>query len=126
MSLGLQFNLHHQQFENTTDYLEWSKANKKPRSYERDLTSLAALRPIFSGKSLSDITPWLIEKYKRERKEKGKSNQTVNLEVACLKAIFSKAVTWKKAVENPVKEVKMLRVSNTRVRFLDDEEEVHL
>src|SRR6266850_6673862 len=46
------------------DYLEWSKANKKPRSYERDLTSLAALRPSFSGKTLVDITPWLIEKYK--------------------------------------------------------------
>ncbi len=108
------------------DYLEWSKANKKPRSYERDLTSLAALRPFFSGKSLSDITPWLIEKYKRLRKEKGKSNQTVNLELACLKTLFSKAVTWKKAAENPVKEVKMLRVNNARVRFLDEEEEGRL
>src|SRR5215510_9839222 len=37
------------------DYLEWSKANKKPRSHERDMTSLAALRPFFSGKLLSDI-----------------------------------------------------------------------
>jgi len=108
------------------DYLEWSKANKKPRSYERDGTSLVALRPFFTGKLLSDITPWLIEKYKKERKEKGRSNQTVNLEIACLKAIFSKAVIWKKATENPVKEVKMLRVNNTRVRFLDDEEEVQL
>src|SRR5262249_52924100 len=110
----------------TTDYLEWSKANKKPRSHERDLTSLVALRPFFSGKSLSDITPWLIEKYKKKRKEKGKSNQTVNLELACLKTIFSKAVTWKKATENPVKEVKMLRVNNARIRFLDEEEEVRL
>ncbi len=102
------------------------KANKKPRSHERDMTSLAALRPFFSGKTLADITPWLIEKYKKERKEKGKSNQTVNLELACLKTLFSKAVTWKKATENPVKEVKMLRVNNARVRFLDDEEEDEL
>lgn len=108
------------------DYLGWSKANKKPRSYERDGTSLVALRPFFSGKTLADITPWLIEKYKKERKEKGKSNQTVNLELACLKTLFSKAVTWKKATENPVKEVKMLRVNNARVRFLDDEEERQL
>ena len=108
------------------DYLEWSKANKKPRSYERDGTSLVALRAYFSGRNLSDINPWLIEKYKKERKEKGKSNQTVNLELACLKAIFSKAMIWKKATENPVKQVKMLRVNNTRVRFLDEEEEPRL
>lgn len=99
---------------------------QKPRSHERDVTSLAALRPFFSGKTLSDITPWLIEKYKKERKEKGKSNQTVNLELACLKTLFSKAVTWKKTAENPVKEVKMLRVNNARVRFLDEEEEARL
>src|SRR5262245_3826508 len=67
------------------EYLEWSKANKKPRSHERDGTSLVALRPLFTGKILSDITPWLIEKYKKFQKDRGKSNQTVNLEVACLK-----------------------------------------
>ncbi len=108
------------------EYLGWSQANKKPRSYERDGTSLVALRSFFAGKTLADITPWLIEKYKKERKDKGKSNQTVNLELACLKTLFSKAVTWKKATENPVKEVKMLRVNNARVRFLDDEEEGRL
>src|SRR5919199_6078441 len=35
------------------EYLEWSKANKKPRAHERDITSLAALRPCFSGKTLA-------------------------------------------------------------------------
>lgn len=108
------------------EYLEWSKANKKPRSYERDETSLAALRPFFSGKTLSDITPWLVEKYKKTRKDQKKSNQTVNLELACLKALFSKAVIWKKAGENPVKQVKMFRVNNARIRFLDEEEEARL
>src|SRR5262245_9597308 len=103
------------------DYLEWSKANKKPRAYERDITSLTALRSRFSGKTLADISPWLIEKYKKIRKDQGKSNQTVNLELACLKALFSKAVIWKKATENPVKQVKMLRANNARVRFLDEE-----
>jgi len=39
------------------DYLEWSKANKKPRSHERDGTSLVALRPFFTGKNLSDVIP---------------------------------------------------------------------
>jgi len=87
------------------DYLQWSRTNKKPRSYERDRTSLVALSPFFTGKMLSDVTQWLIENYKKERKEKGGSSQTINLEVTCLTAIFSKAVTWKKAIENPAKEV---------------------
>lgn len=108
------------------DYLEWSKANKKPRSYERDITSLVALRPFFTGRLLSDITPWLIEKYKKERKEKQRSNQTINLELACLKTLFSKAVIWNKAGGNPVKQVAMLRVNNARVRILDEEEETRL
>lgn len=46
--------------------------------------------------------------------------------MACLKAMFSKAMIWGKAVENPVKQVKMLKVNNTRVRFLDEEEEARL
>lgn len=108
------------------EYLEWSKANKKPRAYERDVTSLAALRPFFLGKTLADITPWSIEKYKKARKDQKKSNQTVNLEVACLKALFSKAIIWGKAVENPVKQVRMFKVNNARVRFLDEEEESKL
>src|SRR5215510_12903363 len=97
------------------EYLEWSKANKKPRSYERDGTSLVALRPFFTSKMLSDITPWLIEKYKKARKDLGRSNQTINLEVACLKAMFSKAIIWRKTVENTVNQVKMLKLNNTRV-----------
>lgn len=40
--------------------------------------------------------------------------------------MFSKAIIWGKAVENPVKQVKMLRVNNTRVRFLDEEKEARL
>jgi len=53
------------------DYLQWSRTNKKPRSYERERTSLVALSPFFTGKMLSDVTQWLIENYKKERKEKG-------------------------------------------------------
>jgi hypothetical protein len=83
------------------EYLEWSKANKKPCSYGREGSALGAVQVDFSGQKLSDITPWLIEKYKKEPKDQGKSNQSVNLELACLKARFSKAIIWRKAMENP-------------------------
>ena len=62
----------------------------------------------------------------RKQERIKKSNQTVNLELACLKTLFAKAITWGKATENPVKQVKMLRVNNARVRFLDETEEARL
>src|SRR5262249_13769100 len=71
-------------------------------------------------------TPWLIEKYKKTRKDSGRSNQTVNLELACLKTLFSKAILWGKATENPVKQVRLFRVNNTRVRVLDEGQEERL
>lgn len=50
----------------------------------------------------------------------------MKLELACLKAMFNKALLWERAEENPVKKVKMPQVHNTRVRFLEEEEEVVL
>lgn len=55
------------------DYLEWSEGNKKRSSYQKDITSLNALGPFFGGKRLSDITPWLIEKYKRSGKRRARA-----------------------------------------------------
>jgi hypothetical protein len=40
---------------------------------------------VFAGKRLADITPFLIEKYTRLRKEEGRSEVTVNRELAFLK-----------------------------------------
>ena len=37
------------------EYLEWSKANRKPRSYARDVTSLVTSCSFFTGQKLSDI-----------------------------------------------------------------------
>lgn len=103
----------------TKKYLEYSRANKK--SYKRDEVSIKALMPYFGDKLLSEITSWLIEKYKVSRREVVKP-ATVNRELACLKHIFSKAIEWGKASDNPVKKVKLFREDNRRLRFLSDEE----
>ena len=108
------------------EYLDWSQDNKKPRSWERDDTSIKALTTSFKGKTLSQITPWLVEQHKRRRKAEGRSPQTIKLELACLKAMFNKALQWKKATENPMREVKMPVVHNMRIRFLEQDEEAQL
>jgi len=80
------------------------------------------LIPAFGGNPLNDITPWRIEKYKSKRLSEGVVRSTVNRELALLKTIFSKAVVWGKAKENPVKKVKLYRENNRRERFFTEEE----
>lgn len=105
------------------EYLEWLKANRKPLTFQRVGEALVNIRPSFGTKRLNEITAWDMERYKRVRKEAGKQPGTINLELATLKAILNKAVTWKKLVDHPGKEVKALKVANERTRFLTEEEE---
>lgn len=104
-------------------YLEHSKNNK--RSWQRDETIIKHLVNFFKNRPLTAITPWLIEKYKVERKKKVKE-ATVDRELSCLKCLFSTAIKWKKATTNPVKEIKFYRPNNQRQRYLSLEERERL
>jgi hypothetical protein len=50
------------------EYLRYYRANRRPRSVEGHEMAYRALKPFFAGKRVEDITPLLIERYKRERK----------------------------------------------------------
>jgi len=103
------------------DFLVYSKNNK--RSYVRDMELVHNLLKVFDDKRLNEITPAYIEKYKEIRlSTDNRKPATVNREVACLKAIFNYAIKNKKATENPVRAVKMLKENNTRTRYLSEEE----
>jgi integrase len=108
------------------EYLQYYQANRRPRSVERHQMALKALKPFFGGYRLADISPFLIEKYKRSRKEQGRSEVTINRELALLKNLFTMAIKWGKASENPVKQVRLFREDNGRTRFLTEEEEARL
>ena len=106
-------------FENK--YVAWSKGNKK--SWETDEYRLNYhLTPFFGEYSLTDITPWIVEKYRSKRAENKPAKATVNRELGILKALFNKAILWGKAKENPVRKVKFYRENNTIVRFLTENE----
>jgi integrase len=108
------------------EYLEWSKANKKPTSYQRTVGVMKHLTATFGTKKLNELTPWHIEQYKKARKETGLAPVTINLEVTLLKGMLNKARTWGKLTENPGKEVKLLKGVKERIRFLSEEEEVQI
>lgn len=101
------------------DYLEYSRENKE--SWWRDEISLKHLIEYFKGKRLNQINPFLIEHYKRHRREKV-SPATVNRELACLKHLFSMAIKWGKVGTNPVKQVKLFREEKKPPRVLSEED----
>jgi len=108
------------------EYLELhSKVNN--RSWRKsDLRNITALNKFFSNNYLNEISQHMIEKFKADR-AKEVMPATVNRHLACLKSIFNKAKAWNKfSGENPVKNVKLFKENNQRLRFLEKEEIVKL
>jgi integrase len=103
------------------EYMAWAKANKKPSTYSRELSTVRNLNKEFETKNIQEITTWQIEKYKAKRKEEVKP-ASVNRELALLKHLYSKAIEWEKIKENPTKKVKLLKGEVKRVRFLMPDE----
>lgn len=111
-------------------FLKWARDNK--RSWKTDELYAETLWRFFRGKAFCDITPMLVEKYKRERKAgvtirgTARHGDTVNRELALLSKIFSMAVENGYASDNPCRRVKRFAVDNKRERVLSDEEEARL
>jgi len=89
-------------FEDMIDkYLEWARENK--RSWATDGYRAVALKKVFKGKLMSDITPFLVDKFKVIR-AKQVSKSSVNKELILGSQVFSKAVEWGKFNgQNPFK-----------------------
>ena len=82
------------------EYFEYSEASKAESTHTNDKYRIEAhLEPYFGEYILRDITPKMIDTYKkmrvRERTPDNKvSNNTVNHELICLSHIFRMAVRW--------------------------------
>src|SRR5262245_22914740 len=102
-------------------YTKWAKANK--RSWKSDSYHVECLAAFFKGKSFNEITPMLVEKYKKTRlgistRTGKRTPATVNREIACLSKIFSLAMRDGYAQANPCLLVKKLREPGRRNRYL--------
>jgi len=109
----------------------WMKdhATVTKRSWTTDRHRIETLKPLFGGKSLSEITPDLVDRHRAERLRSHRpgsksliSPTTVNKEVALLKAMLNKAITWGYLDVNPLRNVKRLPEPDGRLRYLDADE----
>lgn len=107
-------------------YLVYAKANNKHRSYLRKVDAFKHLKKHFEGKRLQDISPFTIEKYKQERKERSAAPATINRELQSLRHMLNMAVKWGKLQKNPMAEVKLLKEPPGKERILSPEEEERL
>ncbi|NTV28734.1 MAG: site-specific integrase [Candidatus Omnitrophica bacterium] len=88
----------------------------------KERVNLDRLARFFGDRRLQDITPMMVEQFKAERL-KEVAPATVNKALACLKAMFNKASDWGLLDgKNPVSKVKLLKVDNKRLRYLEKPE----
>ncbi|HSB09673.1 MAG TPA: tyrosine-type recombinase/integrase [Blastocatellia bacterium] len=111
-------------------FLPWAKEHK--RSWKDDKYHIETFKAYFKGKSFRELTPMLIEKFKKDRrhsftvKKQPRSVASVNRELACLSKIFSLAIRDHEAASNPCSQVERYRENNERMRYLTPEEEIAL
>jgi integrase len=106
---------------------EWAKNNK--RSWKHDCFRSRALLQAFNGKTLGEISPVAIERFKNTRRQSSTKRKTlrsaasVNLELQLLSRIFSLAIRLGLADSNPCSRVSKFKLQNQRHRYLLPDEE---
>lgn len=107
------------------DYLAWAKSSQ--RSWKQNINRLHTAFKSLLDKKLDKITGLDIERWRGQQVERGLSNQTINRDIASIKASFNRAVDWGLIPHNPLSKVKKARVDDClKVRFLSESEEVRL
>src|SRR6185503_15845690 len=104
----------------------WADATKKAGTAQAYKECLRRLAESFSGKFLSTLSPFLVEKHKQQRIQAG-ARVRANRELAVFKSLFNRCKEWKLFEgENPVTSVKLVKEPRQRLRFLEREEEARL
>ena len=106
-------------------YSPWAEGNI--RTAKATARRLKSNFPDFQEKKLTDITPWLVEKWRLARLKSGVKVSTVNRDLDDLKSSLSKAAQWGLVENNPIGSVKRSRVDTSpRERFLKPDEGTRL
>jgi integrase len=94
---------------------------KTNRSSNKDQRVLDAFVASVGDRWLADVSPFHVERWKRERTEQV-SQSTVNRELNIVRGCFSRAVEWGRIGVSPLRTVKPYRVDNVRLRICRPED----
>jgi len=108
------------------EFTSQKKSVLRPSSATRIENALKPLKERFGLKRLNEISVLEIETYRRDRKNLGKADATINRELQTLRHLLNKAIAWGKAKSNPMSRIKLAKEENTRIRFLTQDEETKL
>ena len=108
------------------EYIEWIRINRRHHTLRSYRTVLGLFGAYLKNSArvviMKDITPKLLEDYKRERLRVSKTN-TVKNHVIVIKALFNKAVEWGYLTESPARWLKAVEITDAKaIRFLSEEE----
>jgi integrase len=103
-------------------YFEWLQT-RNPKTASKTIKVIKTGFPQFLESQLINITSWEVEKWRAEKRRANMKPATVNSYVNPLKGAMSRAVEWGLIENHDLQKVKALKVDNSRVRFLDKEEE---
>ncbi|MCC7211401.1 MAG: site-specific integrase [Candidatus Brocadia sp.] len=108
--------------EYSETYLEFYKASKENTRLAKE-RSVKTLVSYLSDYTLNKVTPFVIEKFRIDRKEKdGVKDGSINADVVTLSHLFTTAIKSGILDKNPCKDVRRLRVLQTRDRVLTADE----
>ncbi|MBI2471354.1 MAG: site-specific integrase [Planctomycetes bacterium] len=102
-------------------YLELHK-HAKEATYLLKLRMVSTLTRYLGEYPLDKITPFLIEKYRINRKSSGVKDSSINVDVSILSHIFTTAIAGGTVDKNPCEGVKRLKVTQTKDRILSSDE----
>lgn len=98
--------------------------------HRRGKDTLSRLKRCFEEllpKNMTEITPWVIEKWRSARIKSDTKQSTINRDIVVIKAALSKAVEWGLIDANPIARVKPARIDSSAViRYLSEAEEKSL
>jgi integrase len=117
--------------EYVEQFLEWSKQQHRPKTYELHKLNCETLKRFFRGRFLDEITTAMVEDFKLARKQerirwatnRSVTGATVNRALATLRLLYRRAERADYAVRNPVTDVKMFREPSDSMRAISFEEQ---
>ncbi len=103
-------------------YDKWLDTAKKSAATDRYIYE-GHLKRRFVNKTVSQISPFDLDKLKIEMGKRGYSQATIKHCLVLMQHVVNLAITWGKwRGENPVKRIKLPKLNNRRERFLSREE----